>query len=524
MSKPEYENGFWWRFLRLSSDGNSSGFESVDLLLEHLQSMTKSSSSKKQYCYSLWIVCLWVTKQLKLLKEVKPEQAQKQYKTKRKWSRLAEELGFNIITPDQLVSLAKENPEGIKRIIRKLALEYYEPESGAFRYANYIIATVNTFFEVNNVDLKIDCLSTRGCSRLRKRSEYIPTLAEALKMASVAGSLRNQLLILIPSYSGLRNSAVRAQVYNENYLDPLFKDYTIKNQLERGEKCLVLLSHPAAKKRDPNACKNNVLYYSFIPPTVTEKLWLYIRELEREHGPLRDDQPIFHTENRRLPFAQRLMTPISAREYQKIVKDAARRAGIRDWMYVTPHSLRKTFESFLRNQPEDVRLDNKEREFLFGHLLPGVQDVYFDKTKIEELREKYARLNFEPVIRVEKEERVVSEDELQSFLQQGWHFEAVLPSGKVVIWRKVTVKQSLADVTTQTIRMKPLRDQQTLSHSPALHQQVPRDLNREGLKSEKGQSKVDETFLAPVQSEVLPNEQNRKSTESKQTKILEYVH
>ncbi|MEM2522790.1 MAG: site-specific integrase [Candidatus Bathyarchaeia archaeon] len=516
MKKPEYERGFWRRFLRLSPDGNSSGFESVDLLLEHLQRMTKSSSSKKQYCYSLWVACLWVTRQLKLLKEEKQEQAKKQCKTKIRWSKLAEELNFDIINPDQLVSLAKENPEKIERLIRKLALEYYEPELGAFRYANYIIATVNTFFEVNKVDLKIDCLSTRGCSRLRKRQEYIPTLAEALKMASVAGSLRNQLLILIPTYSGLRNSAVRALVYNEDYPDPLFKGYTIKKQLERGEKCLMLVSHPVAKKRDPNACKNNVPYYTFIPPVVTEKLWLYINELEREHGPLRDDQPIFHTENRRLPPAQRIMTPISAREYQKIVKDAARRAGIKDWMHVTPHSLRKTFDSFLRNQPEDVKLDIKEREFLFGHLLPGVQDVYFDKSKIQEMREKYARLNFEPFIHVEKEQRVVSEDELQSFLQQGWHFEAVLRSGKVVIWRKVAEKRSFEDATTPPILENIMQDQRKMVPNANLNQTESRNVN---TKKELG--KTDKAFSALDQKGGYL-EQNENLTETKQTKILDY--
>jgi len=87
-------------------------------------------------------------------------------------------------------------------------------------------------------------------------------------------------------------------------------------------------------------------------------------------------------------------------------------------------------------------MDVKEREFLQGHTLSGSQDTYFDKTKIEEMRAKYARMVFEPFVKVKKEERVISEDELQSYLQNGWHFEATLPSQRIVIAREVKVKQS----------------------------------------------------------------------------------
>ncbi|MCS7115217.1 MAG: hypothetical protein RMJ15_08535, partial [Nitrososphaerota archaeon] len=174
-------------------------------------------------------------------------------------------------------------------------------------------------------------------------------------------------------------------------------------------------------------------YVTFIPPIVTELSRLYLRELERRYGHLqsdqmergsellRDDQPIFHTENRRLPLAIRLMTHISDRELENIVKIAARRAGLEHWRHVYPHCLRKTFEIFLRNQPEDARLDIKECEYLFGHKLPGVQEEYFPKM-IEELREKYARLNFELGVRIKKEERLVSEAELPAFFAARMEF------------------------------------------------------------------------------------------------------
>jgi len=52
--------------------------------------------------------------------------------------------------------------------------------------------------------------------------------------------------------------------------------------------------------------------------------------------------------------------------------------------------LRKAFESALRN----AGLDLQDQEFLIGHIIPGAQDTYYDKTKVEDLRRKYAKVNF----------------------------------------------------------------------------------------------------------------------------------
>jgi hypothetical protein len=75
-----------------------------------------------------------------------------------------------------------------------------------------------------------------------------------------------------------------------------------------------------------------------------------------------------------------------------MIKTAARKAGIGRWKDVFPHCLRKAFESAVRN----AGLDPKDQEFLMGHILPGTQDVYYDKTKVEDLRKKYTRVNFFP--------------------------------------------------------------------------------------------------------------------------------
>jgi hypothetical protein len=83
---------------------------------------------------------------------------------------------------------------------------------------------------------------------------------------------------------------------------------------------------------------------------------------------------------------------VKKRSLDELVKRAAKNAGIPKWKDVYPHCLRKAFESALRN----AGLDLKDQEFLMGHILPGTMDTYYDKTKVEQLRPKYAKVNFFP--------------------------------------------------------------------------------------------------------------------------------
>lgn len=490
----------WWIFLRINEDGWSSSFESVNLLLKHLARKSRSVASRDAYCYILWRIC--------------------------------KRAGMNT---DELVSKARENPDAVAGLIQDLADEHNSRES--IRYANHVVHIAKSFFKVNKVEL--DLHGYFQPTRSRRRPECIPSLQEALRMADVAGSLRDRLIILFLIYTGLRNSTLRAHVFNEVYPDPLLQEHTIKKELERGEECLMITVHEVMKKHIPNACKNRKFYYTFIPPKVTECLRLYLRERAEKYGAVLDYEPIFITENRRIPLNERRKTPISARELQVIIKKAAKTVGIKNWKYVYPHCLRKTYESFLRNQPDDVRLDVKEREFFFGHTLPGSQDAYFDKTKIDAMRKKYAKMIYEPIKGFKKEERVIEEDELQNFLQQGWHFEATLKSGKVVVWRKA-IKKHLTKVKTTTEphfsseacvekgsvnHPKSLKENQpSLLKSPdSPSQTTPRSTNRGKSQVPKNSGQLNlQQSASPLEAESYPNlESKREATSSFPSKFAE---
>src|SRR5579875_308883 len=87
---------------------------------------------------------------------------------------------------------------------------------------------------------------------------------------------------------------------------------------------------------------------------------------------------------------------MSDKSLQRAVKRGARLAGIKRWQDVTPKALRVVFQNILKSQFADGSgtMDEKDQEFLMGHILPGSQDSYFDSSKVEELRSQYLKLKF----------------------------------------------------------------------------------------------------------------------------------
>jgi len=306
--------------------------------------------------------------------------------------------------------------------------------------------------------------------------------------AYASGSLRNRAMILALYTSGLRNSTLRALLYGD-----------VKEELEAGLDVIRVPVYPEMKKVDPGACKGNISYYSFLSKAV-QALREYLEERRRKYGGIGEDEPLFISTSTNVPPEKRRCTPVKRRSLTELVKRAARKAGIERWKDVYPHCLRKAFESALRNSG----LDLKDQEFLMGHILPGSQDAYYDYTKVESLRKKYAQVNFFPQRAYQSEElrkkqvldmvkllgfpedtikrveealakyksvddamdemrklslgsyklkegpnkdpkRIVDEGELERYLAEGRDVQTVLPSGRILIgkWPKLNITPNM---------------------------------------------------------------------------------
>lgn len=435
----------WREFLKVTVEprGWTSEYKSVDNLLRFLQTKKSDSYSVKMItCITLHNFCLFTGK-----------------------------------NPDELVVLDKA---ALEQSIDKFANDIWNRTHWG-KTANTVAGELLTFFRQNGFrDLCIPSLPFHVTPRKRKRAEYIPLLTEAIRMADTCGlGSRDRAIILTLAFTGLRNSTFRALRYCD-----------IKDELEAGKENLLIRVEDSMKQIVPDAAKGRIPYYVFTTKQTTEAIALWIKNREKD-GRIPDDSILFCTKYNNMSKAKRGWTVLSSEELQNIVHKAALRAGLKLWKSVTPQALRKTFNSFLMNQPPESRLDSKDQEFFMGHILPGSQDAYYDSTKIEEMRAKFAKLSVDrdPSVQIAKEmacdmgidpdaaraelvdhlgrqptiseevenlrkrikekievgkagasydTRIVDEPELATLLPDNWQPKMVLPSGKIVVVKERT--------------------------------------------------------------------------------------
>ena len=331
----------WEIFLKVTDW--SSGFESANRYLGHFKRKIRSEGTKELCCDVLMRFCKFTGK-----------------------------------NPDKLVRLSpREASKLVQGYVDSLA-----DKGQSIRTVNVGLTFLRTFFRVNGFkgEKEIEVERFFQPSRYRKRSEYIPTADEIFRMAYAAGSAKNQAMIFCLYTSGLRNSTLRALRYGD-----------VAAELDT---CEVIKApvYPEMKHVDPRACKGNVPYYSFFSKETVVALKEYLNERRSLNGSIEDDEPLFASTSSNMPQEVRRCTPVKRNTLDLVVKRAAKKGGVERWREVHPHCLRKAFDSALRNDGLDV----KDQEFLMGHILPGTQDTYYDKTKVEVLRQKYAKVNFFP--------------------------------------------------------------------------------------------------------------------------------
>jgi len=332
----------WEEFLKIK--GWSSGYGSVDSALRHYARKVRSEKTRENFCIALMQFCKYCG-----------------------------------LDPESVAAL---DPKEASRLCQNFTDEM-RSKGYSIRYVNVSQAYLRTFFRENGLKggqgLKVE--RYHQPARYRKKLEYIPSSEEIYRMGYATGSAKNRAMIFMLYTAGLRNSTLRAIRYGD-----------VKGELDAGQSAVKIPVYPEMKEVDFAACKGDIPYYTFIDSETVKALREYLEERKEYFGDIADEEPLFCSDSNQIPREKQRRTPVSKNGLERMVKRAARQAGIEQWKNVTPKCSRKSYESALRNN----RLDPKDQDFLMGHLLPGTQDPYYDYTKIEQLREKYMRIEFFP--------------------------------------------------------------------------------------------------------------------------------
>jgi site-specific recombinase XerD len=315
--------------------------------------------------------------------------------------------------PDRLIAMPKE-------VIEKQVQDYADQFNDAkhsLRYMNNIINLLRAFFIINGFK-GVQALEVEGYhmpARYRKVPDCIPRKNEIYMMADSACSLRDRALILMLYSTGLRNSTLRALLIRD-----------VEDELAKSFSNILIPVYPEMKLIDPYACKGNIPYFTFANDEATQALRLYLLERREKYREILSHEPLFVSNYNQIDQSERKSKILSPRQLQNVVKQAAKSAGLPQWKNVKPKCLRTACETVLHSELVDGgRLDSKIQEYFMGHILPGCEDTYFDKTQVEMLRSEYGKLNFGRVI-VENKFKVLRMAVMRAFEGTGIDAEEVM--------------------------------------------------------------------------------------------------
>jgi integrase len=381
------------------------------------------------------------------------------------------------LNPDTLVRMS---PEEVSSRIQDFCDRLNE--AGKARTAHSALNHLRSFFKHNGFE-NLDMEDYNW--RKSKKGEYVPTKGEVYKMAEHCDP-RGRAIILCAFQSGLRNATLRALTYGD-----------IKEQLEKDNNIITIKVDSKLRQRIPEACKEDVEYFTFFGKEATQALKEYIEWRIKKYGQIGKEEPLFAPYE---AFSNKHEAGryLSEDSLQRLIKRAAKRARIKEWKNVRFHSLRKTFRAVLdAGYIDGGQMAEDDKEYLMGHTLPSQKEPYHN-ANVNVLAERYMKLKWETegamtetakieaikafarslgikeidvkmaaakkaepnlseeealgkIIReglgIAKPEtpqkkmsrdpkKVIKEDQLERYLAQGWDVQTVLPSGRILI-RKI---------------------------------------------------------------------------------------
>lgn len=309
------------------------------------------------------------------------------------------------VTPEDLVEMDSME-------VKRLVLDYLDGKDGG--YAANIYYAVKSWMKFNDREF-----FELSIPRTRKSEEKVPT-PEAVADVLDAADVKTRAIVSLVAFAGLRLEVIG----NHDGSDGL----RVGDLPElRGDDFLVV---PTIVSVREELSKAGHAYLTFLNDLGCKYLLAYLRSREG----LSPDDPLI--EARGGGF-------LTSRGVSAALRKAIRRAGY-DFR---PYSLRHYFDTRMLLAEGAKVLPRDYRVFWMGH--KGDIEAQYTLNKhrlppqlLEDMRSKYdfASRFLKPVERVEVKQKVVSLEQLESYLEAGWEYVTTLPNGKAIVKRGAHAK------------------------------------------------------------------------------------
>lgn len=354
-------------------------------------------------------------------------------------------------------------------------VSYLEREGKAGSYIKSCLKAVKSWLSFNMVEVKVKIKIKDADDTPTLREERVPTQQE-LRKIFLCGDLRARSACVLLAHSGLRIETLG----NYDGTDGLRIKDLPEMKIEKGE--VIFEKVPTMVVVRKELSKAGHQYFTFLGEEGCEYLKNYLESRLKEDEKLTPDSPVLTPKVAPKPF-------IRSTNIGDIIRAAIRKAGFK-WR---PYVLRAFFDTQLMLAESKGLVLRDYRQFWMGHkgdienryttnkcrlpedVIEDMREAYkrsqeylhttkVGKTSEEELRQAFRKqlllvagftqseIDKMDISAISDEElqtiirkrllgektndciqKVVSTDEVEDYLEQGWEYVAALPNGKVIV-------------------------------------------------------------------------------------------
>ncbi|MGI0072596.1 MAG: hypothetical protein ACREA3_02145 [Nitrosotalea sp.] len=342
----------------------------------------------------------------------------------------------NKITPMELVELGHKDPKAIANLLDD-TITTMEKNGNAPQYIKAIITSVKSWLEHHDIEVRRRMRITDVDSTPTLASEQVPNATELAELLTRA-DLRASAIMSLIGKAGLRPEVLGTFDATDGLMLKDLPDLEIVEGVARFSKV------PARIMVRKTLSKAGHSYFTFITEGGTKKILAYLNERVMEGevlspessliAPLRKYE-VFRGKNNGSKF-------LSTARIGSDVRDAMRPRF--KWR---PYVLRAYFDTQLLIAESRGKIAHDFRVFFMGHT--GSIEAKYTTNKsilpvelITEMYEAFKRsqelLDLEkdvPQDAIASKQMVVTPEETEQLLREGWQFLGTLPNGKVVVKR-----------------------------------------------------------------------------------------
>ncbi|MDE1770429.1 MAG: hypothetical protein KGI28_07765 [Thaumarchaeota archaeon] len=340
----------------------------------------------------------------------------------------------NKITPRELIELGLQDPRAVADLLEDY-ITTMEKQKHAPQYIKAVMTAVKSWLHHFDIEIKRKIRISNVDATPTLADERVPDATELAELFNRA-NLRSGAIMALMGKAGLRPEVLG----NHDATDGLMiKDlpeleivYGIARFTEKPSKIVV--------RR--NLSKAGHSYFSFITETGAEKILAYINQRIIDGEVLSPESPViapfskyrrFRGKNEGRKF---LSTPVIERDVRETMRPRFK------WR---PYVLRAFFDTQLLIAESRGKIAHDFRVFFMGHS-GSIEAKYttnkniLPKILMDEMREAFRKsqefLDYQTNAEQDKkiiQQRVVTEDEFEKLVTEGWQYLGTLPNGKIVI-------------------------------------------------------------------------------------------